>query len=106
MTMDTEKTPVLFRMVKPNREFDETDEWLIALFPTYPGTNDRHTCDSYMHVGQHGSADLRGIMHNSRAAKPSEYADLAKELRAIGYNLDIKKRTSVSMDRERHAALR
>lgn len=101
--MDTEKTPVLFRMVKSP---GETEEWLIALFPTLPGTNNPHTCDSYTHDSQHGSADLLGIIHAGRPAKPAEYADLAKELRSIGYNLDVKKRASSAMDRARRAALR
>mgnify|MGYP001570170432 CR=1 FL=1 len=97
----TEKTPVLFRMMK-----DSDEPWLIALFPTLPGTNAPSTCLSYMHVGQHAAANLRSLMRHGRAAKPSEYAALAKELRQIGYNLDVKQRVSPAMDRARYAALK
>lgn len=102
---DTKKTPVLFRMMKPHREHGDTHHWLLALFPTLPGTNEWWTCESYEHVGQHGSADLRGCIRGSRAAKPAEYANLAAELRSIGYNLDVKQRASHAMDQIRRRAL-
>jgi len=69
------------------RKFKEGD--IIALFPRLPGTNDPYTCSSYMHTGQHGSTDP-GIVNITELAKPTEYASLAKELRSIGYVLDIK----------------
>ena len=69
------------------RKFKEGD--IIALFPRLPGTNDPYTCGSYMHIGQHGSTDP-GIVNITELAKPTEYASLAKELRSIGYVLDIK----------------
>jgi len=69
------------------RKFKEGD--IIALFPKVPGTNDPYTCGSYMHVGQHDSADP-SIVNITTLAKPTEYASLAKELRSIGYVLDIK----------------
>ncbi len=93
------KVPVLFRMMRGEHA-------PLALFPTLPGTNERHTCTSYEHMGQHGSADLRGCMNSSRPAKPSEYAPLAKELRRIGYKLEIKKRSSYAMDKLRYAELK
>jgi hypothetical protein len=70
------------------RKFKEGD--VIALFPREPGTNDPYgTCMSYQHIGQHGAADT-GIVSITKLAKPAEYAALARELRSIGYTLDIK----------------
>jgi hypothetical protein len=46
----------------------------------------------YAHVGQHGEGDLRWIHSRTRVAKPSEYRDLARELRSLGYRLRIVKR--------------
>lgn len=66
---------------------------VIALFPQEPASADGWECMSYMHVGQHGSADPF-IVHDTRAAKPSECAPLVVELRSIGYELDIHKRFS------------
>ena len=75
------------------RKFKEGD--IIALFPRLPGTNDPYTCESYMHFGQHGSADP-AIVNITKLATPAEYTPLAKELRSIGYKLDI--RTKVTYD--------
>lgn len=46
-------------------------------------------CSSYIHVGQHGAADYRYVVEQTKQAKVSEYADLASELREIGYNLRV-----------------
>lgn len=114
------KTPVLFRMVKPtdvDRQLQAPRavpwpadivgaSWLIALFPTIPGTGDPRTCSSYVHVGQHGSADLHGLMRGSRPAKPGEYRALAAELRRIGYKLVIVQRVTAAMNRARLGSLR
>ena len=49
MQQDQHKTKVIFRKLK--------DGDIIALFPELPGDmNPYHTCESYMHVGQHGAA--------------------------------------------------
>jgi hypothetical protein len=105
MAKTEDKTPVLFRMMKDNTD---GGTFLIALFPTLPGTNDPATCNSYMHVGQHGSADLQLCMRASRPAKPAEYADLARELRGAPYHykLEIKSRVSRAMNNTRRAQLR
>ena len=58
---------------------------VIALFPQEPATPDGCGCMSYMHVGQHGSADPL-IVNATRPAMPCEYADLYNELKSIGYN--------------------
>lgn len=76
---------VLFRMFRGE---------VLALFPTECGTNDPGTCMSYEHVWQHGSADCAGIIRDSRPASRAEFAPLARELRRIGYRLDIRKRST------------
>jgi hypothetical protein len=82
------------------RKFKEGD--IIALFPRLPGTNSPYTCDSYMHFGQSGSADPE-IVKITKPATPEEYADLAKELRSMGFELDIKTRVRYvdMLERER-----
>lgn len=59
-----------------------------AVFPTLPGTNDPSSFTIYARVGQHGSGFPRWLQ-TTRPAKPSEYRDLARELRRIGYRLRI-----------------
>lgn len=78
-------TKVIFRKFK--REGD-----IIALFPELPGDRNPETCNSYMHIGQHGSASV-ALVADTRLAKPDEYADLLAELQRIGYaDLRIVKR--------------
>lgn len=73
------------------RKFQKTGE-VIALFPGLPGTAESNTCASYMHVGQHGAADV-GIVAGTTPATHREYAALKRELRQIGYlKLRIVKR--------------
>lgn len=74
-------TPVIFRKW-PKREGGD----IIALFPTLVGTMDPYTCESYEHIGQHGSADPQGVMRRTEPTKPAEYADLMEELKSIGYD--------------------
>lgn len=65
---------------------------VIALFPELPGDNDPTRCLSYEHVGQHGSADPGITRSLTEPATEAEYADLKKELEAIGYKLIVGKR--------------
>ena len=74
-------TPVIFRKW-PKREGGD----VIALFPTLVGDMSPYTCNSYEHVGQHGSADPQEVVWATKPAKPAEYADLLEELKSIGYN--------------------
>ena len=74
-------TPVIFRKW-PKREGGD----VIVLFPTLVGTMDPYTCESYEHVGQHGSADPQAVVWATKPAKPAEYADLLEELKSIGYD--------------------
>lgn len=79
-------TRVLFRI------FPAGD--VIALFPQELGDYMPTTCLSYQRIGQHGAADPQAVIGMTRPAAPSEYDDLAKELRQIGYDLDVRKRTT------------
>jgi len=49
---------------------------------------------SYMHLGQHGEADRRGIFDITYACKPddSDARAMLAELRSIGYNPRVVKR--------------
>lgn len=80
-----DKTRTIFRMFKGE---------VLALFPAIAGTTDPATCLSYAHNGQHGSAHFHHVRNASRLATPTEFASLAKELRSIGYDLDICKRST------------
>ena len=60
---------------------------VIALFPDIEAG--LFSCGSYMRVGQHGAADYRYVVEQTRQANVSEYADLVTELREIGYNLNV-----------------
>lgn len=73
------------------------DGHVIALFPRVPWDLYGYHCASYMHVGQHGDADLPAVISQTKAARPDEYASLLKELHKIGYrNLIIGKKTTYS----------
>ena len=82
MTQDTEQTRVIFRKFK--------DGDILALFPYL--SEGGAAVESYMHVGQHSSADYNGCIRRTKPATPEEYKDLAAELESIGYNLLIRKR--------------
>jgi hypothetical protein len=82
---DEHETPVVFRKYGPRRGDD-----VIALFPAEPGTYDPHTCSSYVHIGQHGSADPLLVIKRTRPAKPDEYADLKAELEGAPYGYRLK----------------
>lgn len=64
------------------------DGQILALFPRIPADLQGYKCESYMHVGQHGAADP-SVVSITKPTTPAEYAGLAKELRSIGYRLEI-----------------
>ena len=64
------------------------DGQIIALFPEIIG-NSRYECCSYMHIGQHCSANYALVVFNTKPAKKEEYAPLLEELKQIGYD-DLK----------------
>ena len=80
---DKHKTKVIFRKFK--------DGEVIALFPELQANDNHAHCQSYMHVGQHGSANY-DVNAKNKLATESEYKDLKEELESIGYNLDVRKR--------------
>lgn len=80
---DTESTVVVFRKWRDGGD-------VLALFPGVPAG--RRLCSSYQHVGQHGGADYSSCISRTRPAKPGEYAELKRELEAIGYSLVVKRR--------------
>ena len=82
---DTYKTKVVFRVW--GKGHGHTRGAVIALFPEEEAG--RGHCNSYEHVGQHGSAEPVGLIQRTKPAKPAEYADLMAELKNIGYN-DLK----------------
>ena len=78
---------------------------VIALFPEIPTDLYGRYCESYEHVGQHGGADYQGVVMNTRPANTVESADLAEELRIIGYDLRaIKKASQLHHERRRRLA--
>ena len=96
--MNNNMTPVIFRKFKDND--------IIALLPTIPGDMNPNTCESYMHIGQHGSADL-GIIYDTKLAKQTEYDDLLQELESIGYeDLKVYSKVLQWMDDTRHKELK
>lgn len=85
MKKDKESTIVIFRVWKGQGD-------VIALFPKY--FYRAGMCLSYQHVGQHSEADYTHVVSGTRLALKKEYAELAKELRQIGYKLEIRKRNN------------
>ena len=79
-------TEVMFRRLK----WEHGDN-IMALFP-YEIENHNGDVMSYMHIGQHGSANYNHCIDSTIPATPDEYKDLLKELETIGYNLKIVKR--------------
>ena len=91
MNQDKEKTVVVFRKWRKAYRVSELCD-IIALFPELEGSGPSN-CQSFEHVGQHGSADYQLCIHNSVPASQEEYASTAKELEQnYGYNLEIRKR--------------
>ena len=82
-------TKVMFRKFfrKEDRMFGE--DQVIALFPDEkehrPGM-----VMSYMHHGQHGAADIEGIMKITKPAQPWEFLQLKKELENAPFNYKLK----------------
>jgi len=82
------ETLVIFRKFRDGGD-------IVALFPEME--EGQNLCNSYQHVGQHGSASYAWLVGGPNRitvpAKPGEYADLLAELESIGYtNLKIMKK--------------
>jgi hypothetical protein len=61
---------------------------VVALFPLEPATVSGWECSSYQAIGQHSAASP-DLTRWTKAAKPSEYAPLKRELESIGYTLKV-----------------
>lgn len=75
--------------------YNEKTEDLYAFFHKEHYYSKRHpeykrVFNAYAHIGQHSSCHIE-YANESRAAKPSEYRELKKELESIGYNLKVVK---------------
>jgi hypothetical protein len=85
---DTEITKVIFRKWKVQGD-------IIAIFPELSYRQNYRT-QMYQHVGQHGEGDYQHVVSATVPAKPSEYADLKRELEGIGYKLKVVKRAKIT----------
>lgn len=92
MSRDKEKTKVVFRVYRDGGD-------VIALFPHIPYDSQGWKCSSYMHVGQHGAADIQHVVRQTRLATPKEYKWLKHTLWMLGYRMFVGKRCT-SRDRE------
>lgn len=79
------------------------DGSVFALFPLIATDRNGYYCQSYQHIGQHSGADYAGCVRASRPAKPSEYKDLARELRGRGYRLQVIQRAPLNAYEVRRA---
>jgi hypothetical protein len=75
------------------RRWRDTND-VIALFPALPADLYGDFCDSYETVGQHSGADYHGVVQHTKPCSLNDAADLAAELRRIGYRLRPIKRAS------------
>jgi len=69
------------------RRWQDRSGDIIALFPELPADVHGRYCNSYMHTGQHGGADYHSVIQHTVPVEPKQYAELAEELRLVGYNL-------------------
>lgn len=80
------KVRVIFRTDKHTGE-------VIAWFPELAGTKYYlHDCQTYQHMGQHGSGTFNYYYETTRPSKSEEIKPLLDELTSIGYNVAISKR--------------
>jgi len=77
-----DKLPVIFRAERSG----EFKGQVTAVFPTLPADYRGRFMTCYAHIGQHSGCGFDWY-RSTRAAKPAEYSDLLRELRAI-YELD------------------
>ena len=96
------KTLVIFRVWRNG--YGKSD--VIALFPTIPADADSRFCLSYEHIGQHGAAEPLGVVQATRPATKREAQPLLRELRKIGYNLQVVARLRSCHYEARKSALK
>ena len=91
--MKEEPTKVIFRKWRGGN--------VLALFPEIPADIHGQFCQSYEHIGQHGSADYTHCIGKTTPANPGEYQDLKEELEKIGYRLNVVDRITPAMGKAR-----
>lgn len=96
--MDPEKTIAVFR------KFSNGE--IIVLFPEIAATADGYYCSSYVHVGQHGSADYYHVVSHTKPATPQEYTNLKRELEGLGYSLEIRQKIQFDIHSKRINSVR
>lgn len=86
-------TKVIFRRFKKSESGD-----IVALFPEIPHDSSGLLCLSYAHVGQHGGASPAIFFETKPAdARDKDVIDMVRELAAIGYSLDIRRKITRQM---------
>lgn len=101
MSDEPEVLDVIFRRDR------KKDPEITAVFPSLCGTNE-YDMSCYAHIGQHGSCGMRWY-HTTRAATPSQYADLLVELRQIyapEYVLRVRHRINPKHREQRKVEMR
>lgn len=92
--VETTETPVETPVESPTDVvfYIDTDGQPLAVFPNEVADS-KGNIGCYAHVGQH-SACNRDYLINLKEAQPTEYVDLANELRGLNYNLNILNETA------------
>jgi hypothetical protein len=87
------QTPVIFR---------KDTYGVTAVFPTIPGSvGATDSMECYAHIGQHSYCSLEWY-RTTAPATPAESAALRKELAAIGYDLDVRRKITRGLWGMRH----
>lgn len=102
-------TKVVFRVWNnDDGSYGDAGNDVIALFPELPGDTDPATCESFMHVGQHGSASVHHVWRATRRANKGEYLPLLRELESAPYfyRLQVRQKITRAAHDTRMEALR
>src|SRR5271166_4268457 len=86
------------------RQYSDGD--IIALFPEIPASESRGDCLSYMHLGQHGTANYNLVIDQTHTASEEQSMSLIIELNKIGYELKIYQKQTPEMRKNFEQAYR
>lgn len=92
-----EKVKVIFRKSK-NPYTNEYE--VVAFFPEIEANHGRIL--SYMHIGQHGEADL-GFYHETKKTTEAEYEPLLEELKTVYDDCELVVKQKINYDDLRKA---
>ena len=84
LELDKYKTDVMFR-IDTTKDFKGN---IFAIMPHSVVTYSGLVC-TYQHIGQHSGGDHNKMVQTSRPATKKEYKDLKKELRSLGYRVNV-----------------